>query len=501
MSGKSFMNDDGESYCGTVPTKQPNKGDGSPAEVVEGRRQTKENTQQPNLCRTPSRETRPSGLERVRETARKDGKLKFTALLHHVSIDLLRNSYHSLKKQAAPGVDGMTWEEYGGDLEVRLADLHGRIHRGAYRAQPSRRVWIPKADGRQRPLGIAALEDKIVQYAVGAVLNQIWEEDFLGFSYGFRPGRGAHDALDALWVGIVRKKVNWILDLDIRSFFDKIQHSWLIQFVEHRIGDRRVVRLIQKWLKAGVIEQGQWHEAEEGSPQGAVISPILANLYLHYALDLWVDAWRKKRGQGDVIIVRYADDAVLGFQHRADAAQFLEQLRERLAKFGLELHPEKTRLIEFGRFATENRKKRGEGKPETFTFLGFTHICGTNYQTGKFTVHRRTIGKRMAAKLKDIRAQLYQRMHARLPGTVKWLQQVVRGYFQYHAVPGNCAQLGAFRDEVLRSWLQALRRRSQRQRMSWERFNVHLVPLIPQVQVLHPYPNLRFDAKHFPYPR
>ena len=274
MSGKSFMNDDGESYCGTVPTKQPNKGDGSPAEVVEGRRQTKENTQQPNLCRTPSRETRPSGLERVRETARKDGKLKFTALLHHVSIDLLRDSYHSLKKQAAPGVDGMTWEEFGHDLEARLADLHGRIHRGAYRAQPSRRVWIPKADGRQRPLGIAALEDKIVQYAVGAVLNQIWEEDFLGFSYGFRPGRGAHDALDALWVGIVRKKVNWILDLDIRSFFDKIQHSWLIQFVEHRIGDRRVVRLIQKWLKAGVIEQGQWHEAEEGSPQGAVITPL-----------------------------------------------------------------------------------------------------------------------------------------------------------------------------------------------------------------------------------
>jgi len=496
MSGKSFMNGDGESYCGILPTKQPNKSDGSLAEVVEGRLQTKENTRQPNLRRTPSRESRPSGLERVREAARKDRKLKFTALLHHVSIDLLRESYLSLKKQAAPGVDGMTWEEYGRDLEARLVDLHGRIHRGAYRAQPSRRVWIPKTDGRQRPLGIAALEDKIVQGAVGTVLNQIWEEDFLGFSYGFRPGRSQHDALDALWVGIVRTKVNWILDLDLRSFFDKIQHSWLIQFVEHRIGDRRVVRLIQKWLKAGVIEQGQWHEAEEGSPQGAVISPILANLYLHYALDLWVEAWRKKRTHGDVINVRYADDAVLGFQHREDAEQFLEQLRERLAKFGLELHPEKTRLIEFGRFATENRKKRGEGKPEPFNFLGFTHICGTNYQTGKFTVHRRTIGKRMAAKLKDIRAQLRQRMHARVPGTVKWLQQVVRGYFQYHAVPGNCAQLGAFRDEVLRSWLEALRRRSQRQRMSWERFNARLVPLIPPVQVLHPYPNARFDAKY-----
>jgi group II intron reverse transcriptase/maturase len=496
MSGKSFMNDDGESYCGILPTKQPNKSDGSPAEVAEGRPKTKENTWQPNLGRTPSRESRPSGLERVGEAARKDGKLEFTALLHHVSIDRLRDSYNSLKKQAAPGVDGMTWEEYGKDLEVRLADLHGRIHRGAYRAQPSRRVWIPKADGRQRPLGIAALEDKIVQYAVGTVLNQIWEEDFLGFSYGFRPGRSQHDALDALWVGMVRKKVNWILDLDIRSFFDKIQHSWLIQFVEHRIGDRRVVRLIQKWLKAGVIEQGRWHKTEEGSPQGAVISPILANLYLHYALDLWVEAWRKTRAHGHVIIVRYADDAVLGFQHREDAERFLEQLRERLAKFGLELHPEKTRLIEFGRFAAENRKKRGEGKPETFNFLGFTHICGSNYRTGKFTVHRKTIGKRMAAKLKDIRAQLHKRMHARVPGTVKWLQQVVRGYFQYHAIPGNSARLGAFRDEVLRSWIKALRRRSQRHRMSWERFNARLNSLLPPVQILHPYPDARFAAKY-----
>jgi len=496
MSGKSFMHGGGESYCSIVSTKQSNKSGGPPAEAVEKRLQTKENTRQPNLGRTQSRESRPNGLERVREVARKDRKRKFTALLHHVSIDLLRASYHSLKKQAAPGVDGMTWEEYGRDLEVRLADLHGRIHRRAYRAQPSRRVWIPKADGRQRPLGIAALEDKVVQYAIGTVLNQIWEEDFLGFSYGFRPGRSQHDALDALWVGIVRKKVNWILDLDIRSFFDKIQHSWLIQFVEHRIGDRRIVRLIQKWLKAGVIEQGQWHEAEEGSPQGAVISPILANLYLHYALDLWVEAWRKKRARGDMIIVRYADDAVLGFEHRKDAEQFLEQLRERLAKFGLELHPQKTRLIEFGRYAAEHRRKRGEGKPETFNFLGFTHICGTNYQTGKFTIHRKTIGKRMTAKLKEIRAQLRKRMHERVSGTVEWLQQVVRGYFRYHAVPGNCTRLRSFRNEVLRSWLKALRRRSQRQRMSWERFNARLASLIPPVQVLHPYPSVRFDAKH-----
>jgi RNA-directed DNA polymerase len=490
------MHGSGESNSCVVPAKQPNKSERTPAEAVEGRPLTKENTRQPNPCRTPSRESGSSGLERVREAARKDGKLKFTALLHHVSIDLLRESYYSLKKQAAPGVDGVTWQEYGRDREARLAGLHGRIHRGAYRAQPSRRVWIPKPDGKQRPLGIAALEDKIVQHAVGTVLNQIWEEDFLGFSYGFRPGRGQQDALDALWVGIVRRRVNWIVDLDIRSFFDKLQHAWLVQFVEHRIGDQRVVRLIQKWLKAGVLEQGQRIETEEGSPQGAVISPILANLYLHYVLDLWVEAWRKKQATGDVIIVRYADDAVLGFQHREEAERFLGQLRERLAKFGLELHPEKTRLLEFGRYAAARRKKQGEGKPETFNFLGFTHICGTNHRTGHFTVHRRTIGKRMAAKLKEIRAQLRRRMHERVRGTVLWLQQVVRGYFQYHAIPGNWARLQAFRRDVLRIWFQVLRRRSQRCCLTWKRFDECLGVLLPPIQILQPYPNVRFDAKH-----
>jgi group II intron reverse transcriptase/maturase len=496
MSGKSLLHGGEESYCGVVPAKQPNKSEQTPAEVVEGRPQTKENTQEPNLCRTPSRGNGQTGLTRVREAAKKDSKQKFTALLHHVSIDLLRDSYHSLKKQAAPGVDGMTWEEYGQDLEERIADLHGRVHRGAYRAQPSRRVWIPKAGGRQRPLGIAALEDKIVQYAVGTVLNQIWEEDFLGFSYGFRPGRSQHDALDALWVGLMRKKVNWIIDLDVRSFFDKIQHDWMIQFVEHRIGDKRVIRLIQKWLRAGVMEQGQWSETKEGSPQGAVISPILANLYLHYVLDVWAEAWRKKVAHGEVIIVRYADDAVLGFEHKEEAERFLEQLEKRVQKFGLELHPDKTRLIEFGRFATERRKKRGEGKPETFNFLGFTHICGTNHETGNFAVHRKTIGKRMAAKLKEIKAKLRTRMHARIGGTVRWLQQVVRGYFQYHAVPGNLRRMATFRREVARLWYRTLRRRSQRSRLTLERFSARLAPLLPAVQVLHPYPDVRFDAKY-----
>jgi RNA-directed DNA polymerase len=496
MSDKSLMHDSGESYSGIVPAKQPNKGERSPAEAVEERPLTEENTPEPNSCRTPCRESGHSGLERVREAARKDGKLKFTALLHHVSIDLLRQSYYSLKKKAAPGVDGMTWQKYGEGLEERIKDLHGRIHRQAYRARPSRRTWIDKSDGRKRPLGIAALEDKIVQQALATVLNQIWEEDFQGFSYGFRSGRGQQDALDALWVGIVRKRVNWIVDLDIRSFFDKLQHDWLVRFVEHRIGDKRVVRLIQKWLKAGVVEDGKWYQTEEGSPQGSGISPVLANLYLHYVLDLWVQAWRKKVARGDVIIVRYADDAVLGFQHREEAQQFLEQLRERLARFGLELHPEKTRLIEFGRYAMERRRKCGEGKPETFNFLGFTHICGTNHKTGNFTVHRKTIGKRMAAKLKDIRATLRQRMHARIPGTVKWLKQVVGGYFQYHAIPGNWARMNAFRRDVLRLWFQALRRRSQRSRLSWDRFLERLGTLLPPVQILQPYPDARFDANH-----
>jgi group II intron reverse transcriptase/maturase len=347
-------------------------------------------------------------------------------------------------------------------------------------------------------LGIAALEDKVVQHAVGRVLNQIWEEDFLGFSYGFRPGRSQHDALDALWVGITRKKVNWILDLDIRSFFDQVGHDWMIKFVEHRVGDKRIIRLIQKWLKAGVMEQGRWFETVEGTPQGSVISPILANLYLHFVLDLWVHQWRHRQAQGDVIAVRYADDAVLGFQHRDEAEQFLEQLRERLAKFGLELHPEKTRLIEFGRYATERRKARGEGKPETFAFLGFTHISGTTRKAGRFTIRRQTNRKRMTAKLKEIRAQLKVRRHESHVKTVKWLQSVVRGYFQYHAIPDNQSRLEAFRQEVLRMWLDQLRRRSQRSCWNWERFMKRLGHLLPEIRVLHPYPTVRFDAK---YPR
>jgi RNA-directed DNA polymerase len=488
----------GESDEQVVPAKRPNKGEQSPAEGAEGSCSTKGNTEETHTHRTQGRERVSQGLRGVREAARRDKKQKFTALLHHVTTDLLRDSYYSLKRKAAPGVDGVTWEQYGEGLEDRIGDLHDRIHRGAYRAQSSRRTYIPKADGRQRPLGIAALEDKVVQQAVVTVLNQIYEEDFLGFSYGFRPGRNQHRALDALTVGLRRKKVNWVLDLDVRGFFDNVSHEWLVKFVEHRIADRRIIRLIQKWLKAGVTEEGVWTETEEGTPQGAVVSPLLANVYLHYVLDLWVNQWRRKWAHGVMIVVRYADDAVLGFEHRKDAEAFLEQLRERMQKFGLELHSEKTRLIEFGRFAEGNRKRRGEGKPETFDFLGFTHICGKTRKGNWFKVRRQTIKKRMRIKLQEVRQELRKRWHERIAETGKWLRSVVQGYFNYHAVPGNFVALHTFRREVARAWLDALRRRSQRDRLSWERFRSILDRYLPLPRILHPEPGVRFDAR---YPR
>ena len=420
--------------------------------------------------RTQDRATASKGLQGVREAAQRDKGLRFTTLLHHVNEKLLLDSFYLLKRQAAPGVDRVTWSEYEEGVRGRLADLHDRIHRGAYRALPSRRVYIPKPDGRQRPLGIAALEDKIVQQAVVEVLNQIYEVDFAGFSYGFRPGRSAHDALDALSAGIVMKKVNWIVDADIKGFFDNIGHEKLMELMELRIADRRILRLIRKWLTAGVSEDGQWSETKVGTPQGAVISPLLANIYLHYVLDRWVVEWRREFAKGDVIIVRYADDFVLGFQQREEAERFLEQLRERMAEYGLELHAEKTRLIEFGRYAADNRTRDGAGKPETFNFLGFTHICGTIHKSGKFTVKRKTVGKRMTAKLQTIAAELRRRRHDPIAQTGGWLTQVVRGYFNYHAVPGNLRRLYAFRRETARHWLFALRRRGQRSRWTWERF-------------------------------
>ncbi len=468
--------------------------DGKPlAESEEGRPLIKENTHQSSTLSTQSEVHVSQGLAGVRKAAREGKELKFTALLHHLTVDLLKEGFYALKRKASPGVDGVTWQEYEIGLEDRLVDLHSRVHRGAYQAQPSRRVYIPKPDGRQRPLGVAALEDKVVQHAVATILNQIYEEDFRGFSYGFRPGRSQHQALDALYVAITRKKVNWMLDCDIRSFFDNLSHDWLLRFVQHRVADRRILRLIQKWLKAGVMEEGEWKDTEMGSPQGPVISPLLANVYLHYVFDLWVDVWRRKCARGDVIVVRYADDNVLGFQHLADADRFLKELRERLAKFGLELHPDKTRRIEFGRSAEQDRRKRGEEKPETFDFLGFTHISG-KARNGSFAVKRHTIGKRMRRKLAEIKQQLQQRMHEPVAATGKWLKSVVQGYFNYHAIPGNTDTLRVFRFRVTRLWRQVLIRRGQRHYLNWARMQRLEARWIPQVRVLHPWPSVRFNA-------
>lgn len=496
MSQKSNMHVAGESDGGVVPTKCPNKGVRAPAEGMEGRRPTKENNEQTTPPRTQRRMSESSGLPGVRQVARKEKRTRFTALLHHVTVELLRSAYYGLKREAAAGVDGMTWKEYETDLETRLEDLHSRVHRGTYRAQPSRRSYIPKADGRLRPLGIAALEDKIVQAAVVRVLEQIYEEDFKGFSYGFRPKRSQHDALDALWVGIMRKKVNWVLDADIRGFFDTIDHGWLMKFVEHRIADRRILRLILKWLRAGVTEEGVWSKTKVGTPQGAVASPLLANVYLHYVFDLWVEHWRKHCATGDVIVVRYADDIVMGFEHRQEAERFLQEWKNRLQKFGLELNPDKTRLIEFGREAAENRKRGGASKPEVFDFLGFTHMCGKTRKTGRFIVKRKTIRKRLSAKLKELQAEMRRRWHQPAADTGRWLRSVVQGYFNYHAVPGNMDSLNSFRAQVIWRWRRALRRRSQRSQLTWERFWRLVDRWIPSAHIQHPHPNLRFDVKH-----
>ena len=491
------MNEREKSDGVVVPMKQPNKDVArcTSAEAVEGRSPTKGNAVKPDTHRTQSRNQRvPTGLASVRQAAAKDRKAKFTALLHHVTVDRLRNAFKALKRRASPGIDGKTWGEYAEALESNLADLHARVHRGSYRAKPTRRTYIPKPDGRMRPLGIAALEDKIVQRAVGEVLHAIYEVDFLGFSYGFRRGRSQHDALDALAVALERKKVNWVLDADIRGYFDAIDHEWMMRFVEHRIGDPRVLRLIRKWLNAGVVEDGRWRASAEGTPQGATMSPLLANVFLHYAFDQWAHQWRKRHARGDVVIVRYADDFVVGFQRRDDAVRFQRALRGRLERFKLELHPDKTRLLEFGRYAHERRGRRGEGKPETFDFLGFTHVCGRD-RFGRYQVLRKTSRKRMTAKLHVVKADVMFRRHRPIPEQGKWLGSVVRGYFAYHAIPNNTRRMNSFRERILRMWLHALRRRSQRSHVTWQRMNRLAARWIPTVTVQHPWPGDRFDAK------
>jgi group II intron reverse transcriptase/maturase len=434
-------------------------------------------------------------LARVRKAAQQRRKEKFTALFHHLSVDLLREAFLVLKRDAAPGMDGLTWQAYAADLERNLTDLHARVHRGAYRATPSRRTYIPKADGRQRPLAVAALEDKIVQRATVAVLNCIYEEEFLGFSYGFRPKRGQHDALDALAVGITDKKVNFILDADVRSFFDEVSQSWLTRFVEHRIADPRIIRLIQKWLKAGVLEDGVVTVSEKGTGQGSVISPLLANVYLHYVFDLWAERWRRHEATGGMMIVRYADDIVVGFAHEVDARRFWDAMRKRFEEFALSLHPEKTRLIEFGRQAVDRRGQRGLGKPETFNFLGFTHICGRS-RHGKFLLKRKSRRDRMRGKLKEIKEEMRQRMHQPIPEQGRWLAQVVRGYFAYHAVPTNSATIGAFRHHVVDLWRCSLSRRSQRGGITWQRIKRIADDWLPKPKVLHPWPQQRFAVRY-----
>jgi RNA-directed DNA polymerase len=490
-----MMNGTEKSDPAIVAGKSANA-DGQPSkEPMEPRAGAKGNAVEHGTRRTSGRISVSPGLYRVRQRAKEKKEAKFTALLHHVDVDLLRYAYQALKREAAAGVDGVTWRAYGEDLEPQLADLKDRIHRGAYRALPSRRVYIPKPDGRQRPLGIAALEDKVVQRAVVEVLNAIWEEDFLGFSYGFRPGRGQHDALDALAVGITGRRVNFILDFDIAGFFDTVDHDWLIRFVEHRIADRRVVRLIRKWLKAGVMEAGVVQPGRLGTPQGAVISPVLANIYLHYGFDLWAQQWRQRHAQGDIIFVRYADDIVAGFEHEADAERFLADTRERMAAFGLTLHPQKTRLIEFGRLAAANRQARGLGKPETFNFLGFTHICAKN-RRGGFQLKRKSRRDRMHAKLGAIKEALKRRMHQTIDEQGRWLEQVVRGFFAYHAVPTNSAALSAFREHVTVLWHRTLRRRSQKDRTTWERMAVLAERWLPKPRISHPWPDRRFAVRH-----
>ncbi len=492
-----MMHGHGKSDRPIVPAKPANEAEpGAAKEAVEGRGLAKGKAPERNMSRTQSRSDMSSALERIRQAARRDKGQRFTALLHHVySMDTLKAAYLGLKRDVAAGIDGMTWRQYGEELERNLKDLSDRIQRRAYRAQPVRRAYIAKAGeaGKVRPLGVLVLEDKIVQRATAEVLSGIWEEEFVRFSYGFRSGRSPHQALDALSVGILRRKVNWVLDADIRGFFDTLEHEWLVKFIEHRVADQRIVWLIQKWLKAGVLQAGKHIETEMGTIQGGSISPLLANIYLHYVFDLWIKQWRKTKARGDVVVVRFADDFVVGFEHREDGERFLSQLVERFKRFGLELHAQKTRLIEFGRHAEENRRNRGEGKPDTFNFLGFTHSCAKT-RKGHFVVLRQTMRKRWQAKLKAVKAELRRRMHTPVPDMGRYVRSVIIGHMRYYAVPMNAVSVSDFRMGVVRIWRRVLKRRSQKSPMPWIRMRRYIARWVPQTHVCHPYPWQRFGV-------
>jgi RNA-directed DNA polymerase len=483
------MNEHDESDSSIVPWKQANKAATAVAEPVEGRELAKGNSREQNASRIQCRNDAPSALERIREAAGRDKKLRFTALLHHVyDVERLRTAYRALNPKAAAGIDGVSWEQYGQRLEDNLQQLSERLKRGAYRARPVRRVRIPKSDGRERLLGVPALEDKIVQRAMVEVLEAIYEQDFLGFSYGFRRGRSAHHALDAVSVGIRKRKVSWVLDADIRAFFDTLEHGWLVKFLEHRIADKRVIRLIQKWLRAGVLDDGKRVDSEVGAVQGGSISPLLANVYLHYVLDLWTQQWRSEQARGDVIIVRYCDDFVVGFQYRREAEQYLEQLRRRFEHFGLELHADKTRLIEFGRLAASTRANCGVAKPETFNFLGLTHFCAKTLQ-GWFKLGRKTMRKRRQAKLQEVKAQLRRRMHDPVAEQGRYVRAVVQGHANYYGVPGNSRAISVFRHVVICLWRRTLSRRSQKGFVAWKRMERLVARWVPNVRLRYVDPD------------
>jgi len=476
--------------------KQSNNPSKDAAETGEGRALTKRNVSEYARGQTQSWNNTMSRLARVREAAIKDKKQSFTALMHHLTPELLLKSFYELKRQAAKGVDGVSWNDYQKNLESRIQDLCRRIQSGQFRPLPARRIYIPKEDGKERPLSILSIEDKIAQQAIVTLLNQIYEVDFLGFSYGFRPNRGPHDALDALTFGIYKQKVNWVLDLDIKKFFDTVEHDWLIQMIRHRVRDERLVSLIIRWIRVGYVDDGgKRHVSHCGVPQGAVISPLLSNIYLHYVFDLWTHQWRNRKAQGDVTVIRYADDAVLGFQYHGDAKSFLSALEQRLQSFGLVLHPVKTRLIRFGRYAVLQYRERGMSKPECFDFLGFTHFCTTT-RNGAFMVGRRTSRKRLVRQIKAIYGELRRRLHHPIPSTLKWLQRVVRGHLNYYAVPGNGPQIARFYYEVVERWFKVLRRRSQRHSITWATFGPWVRNVLPKVRIVHPYPEARFDANH-----
>ena len=489
-----MMNEYGKSDNSIVLKKLPNKTGKPVAEAMEERELAKGNPLKRDAPRTQGRIRAQSALKRIRQAATKDRRQRLTALFHHVyDVDQLREAYYAVKRTAAPGIDGWTWQAYGKNLEENLQDLSIRLKRGAYRARPVHRRYIAKSEGGQRPIGVPVLEDKIVQRAVVAVLNEVYELEFLGFSYGFRPNRNPHQALDALYVGIMTKKVSWVLDADIRAFFDTLKHEWLVKFIAHRIADRRIVRLIVKWLKAGVLEEARRICSEVGTVQGGSISPLLANIYLHYVFDLWIHQWRKRHAHGDVIVTRFADDFVVGFQYRSEAERFLNELRERFLQFGLQMHPQKTRLIEFGRFAAKSRIKRGQGKPETFNFLGFTHICGKT-RKGKFTILRKTMRKKWQAKLKEIRYELRQRMHEPVPKQGAYLRSVLIGHMRYYAVPMNNRSISAFCQSLQWLWWKTLKRRSQKHSMVWRRMECLCAKWLPPVRVYHPYPLVRLGV-------